>query len=343
MLAVEVERGAAEPVRTRLLRAGLYDRDRRIVRKGNSVEIPVLGKELPLEGYSYRLVEQRGLRPKERRRGFSFGEVRALLKEEFGPGAEAFRGGWEVIGDILIVQLPEGLMGERAMVGRRLLELLPRAKAVLHREGIGEVFRRPRVEVIAGEVGETVHLENSCLYRLDPARVMFSAGNMGERRRMAYVSAPGEVVLDMFAGIGQFTIPLARHSRPRRVIAVEKNPVAYGYLRENIRLNGLGNVEAVLGDCRDVSPPGVADRVIMGYLFDTQGFLPTAVGALKGRGVIHFHTLSTKKGLAILQGKVLEEVEGLGARSRLTGSRFVKSYSPSHWHVVLDIAVVKSG
>ena len=124
---------------------------------------------------------------------------------------------------------------------------------------------------------------------------------------------------------------------------MEKNPVAHGYLRENIGLNGLGNVEAVLGDCRDAAPRGVADRVIMGYLFDTQGFLPTAVGALRDKGVIHFHTLSTKKGLAILQRKVLEKMEELGARPRLLGSRFVKSYSPSHWHVVLDIEAVKSG
>ncbi|MBI4344348.1 MAG: class I SAM-dependent methyltransferase family protein [Euryarchaeota archaeon] len=342
MLAVEVEKRVAEPVRARLLKAGLYDRGRKIVSDGGFVEIPVLEGKLPLDGYSYHLVEQRDSQPRGGRGSPAFGEVRALLREEFGPGAEAFRGGWEMVGDILIVQLPEGLRGERARVGRRLMELLPRAKAVLHREGIGEVFRRPLVEVIAGEVGETVHLENSCLYRLDPTRVMFSAGNMGERRRMAHISSPGEVVLDMFAGIGQFTIPLARHSMPRRVVAVEKNPVAHGYLRENIRLNGLGNVEAILGDCREAAPRGVADRVIMGYLFDTQGFLPTAVGALGRKGIIHFHTLSTKKGLAALQRKVLVSLERLGTKPRLLGSRFVKSYSPSHWHAVLDIEAVKS-
>lgn len=339
MLAVQVEERVAEPVRIRLLKTGLYDRGRRIARNGGFVEIPVLVGKLPLDGYSYRLVEQREPRPKERRRGFSFGEVKAILREEFGSGAGAFHGGWEMIGDVLIVQLPEGLRGEKAEIGRRLLELLPRAKAVLHREGICDVFRRPRVEVIAGEGTETLHRENSCLYRLDPTRVMFSAGNMGERKRMARISAPGEVVLDMFAGIGQFAIPIARHSRPRRVVAVEKNPVAHGYLQENIRLNGLGNVEALLGDCRDVAPQGAADRVIMGYLFDTQEFLLAAVGALKDGGVIHFHALSTKRGLATLQGKVLEGVEELGARPRLLGSRFVKSYSPSYWHVVLDIEV----
>ena len=82
---------------------------------------------------------------------------------------------------------------------------------------------------------------------------------------MAKLVAPGEVVVDPFAGVGQFTVPIARHAKTTVVHSIELNPTAYNYLYENVRINRVGHlVRPLLGDCERIAPRGVADRVLMG-------------------------------------------------------------------------------
>ncbi|NOZ77181.1 MAG: class I SAM-dependent methyltransferase family protein, partial [Euryarchaeota archaeon] len=220
--ALRVRKEDAEAVRVRLLDRGLFDRGRLIKRDGDHVEIPVVGPDVEAGGdIDFEMVEQ--AEPLFNEPGLSFEVVKERLVREFGPGAGEFRGGWELVGDVLIINLPEALEEERFLVGERLLGMFPRARTVVNRRTIRDPLRRPEAEVIAGDRDtRTVHRENGCLFKLDPTKVMFSAGNVEERRRMAYISGPGETVVDMFAGVGQFTIPMAVHSRPARITAIEK-------------------------------------------------------------------------------------------------------------------------
>jgi tRNA wybutosine-synthesizing protein 2 len=343
MLAVRIRKEHSESVRRALWEEGLIDPVRRIQRSGEYVEIPILqGKELPLEEIPYTVIRQRSPLP-QRRKTPSFERVKEILEEELGLDMAPLRGGWERIGDILILQLPDSLLASGRAVGERLLSLFPGVRVVVHRWGVQDVFRRPRTEVLAcrGRGGtETLHKENGCLFRLDPAQVMFSAGNLGERRRMASLAAEGETVVDLFAGVGQLSIPLAKHSGAERVYAIEKNPVAYRYLQENVRLNRLEGMTPLLGDCRDVAPEGVADRVLMGYLFRTEEFLPTALRVLKRSGILHFHTLGEKKGLHRQGEEILASLRDLGREGRVVGTEIVKSYAPGRWHVVFDLEVL---
>jgi tRNA wybutosine-synthesizing protein 2 len=334
-LIVRVNKRDAETVRNRLLREGVLDRRRAILRKDDVVEIPVIKKSAARLEY----VKQKDpiyLPPR-----LSLDRVRRSLGDVLGERAGYLRG-WELLGDILVVCLPLETEEEKREVGRRLLQFFPQAKAVVNRKGIIHTFREPRVELLCGIDTETVHKENGCRFRMDVARVMFSAGNLEERRRMAYISDKKEVVLDMFAGIGQFTIPIARHSKPKKVIAIEKNPVALRYLWDNIKLNGLSNVEVLLGDCREKSPTGKVDRVVMGYIFDTHIFLPHALNALRDGGVIHYHSL-VKRGDEAREKTFLHHlVTTLGYAATRIKRRKVKSYSPRYHHMVFDIEVERS-
>ncbi|MFQ5647774.1 MAG: class I SAM-dependent methyltransferase family protein, partial [Candidatus Aenigmatarchaeota archaeon] len=188
------------------------------------------------------------------------------------------------IGDIAILSSPvpreeaEGLLREL------------KVKTVCVKEGpVSGELRQPRVRVLAGNGTETIHKEAGCLYKLDVSRVMFSKGNMKERHRPAGLVRPGEVVVDMFAGIGYFSAPVALACPGCKVWSIELNPDAVHYLKENIRLNKVSNVQVLEGDCRKVQVPEKADRVLMGYLPGTEKFLPAAFRFLKPRGVIHFH------------------------------------------------------
>ncbi len=250
--------------------------------------------------------------------------------------------GWEILGSVMVVSLGSGYSNrEKRLIGETIVKLHPTAETVVNRTSIDDELRKPRTEVIAGAGTATVHVENGCIYRIDPARVMFSFGNKEERKRMAKISSPNEIVVDMFSCVGQFTLPLAKHSRPEKVYAIEKNPVAFQYLKENIAQNKLNNVEPLEGDCCEVCPTDVANRVLMGYLFETERFLPTAIKALNERGTLHYHFNCTEENLEYEIQRVLKLALKHSASAKVSKTVKVKSYAPKMYHWVLDIDIEK--
>ncbi|PWU84734.1 hypothetical protein C4B63_206g3 [Trypanosoma cruzi] len=69
----------------------------------------------------------------------------------------------------------------------------------------------------------TTHVENGIRYSFDVCKVMFCSGNGTERMHFATIEARDEVVVDMFAGIGYFTLPLAVFGFVKVIHALEKN------------------------------------------------------------------------------------------------------------------------
>ena len=188
----------------------------------------------------------------------------------------------KVIGDILVLK-------NHVDNPQELLKI-PGVNRVVRLRRIKGLKREPDVEVIIGEGTETVHRENHCLFKLDVARIMWSKGNTTERKRMSQLVEDGETIVDLFAGIGYFTIPMAVHAHPGKIYAVEINPVAHQYLQDNIVLNKVQNVvEPILGNCRDLAPRNTADRVLMGYIGNTEEYLDVAMEAIKDEGIIHYH------------------------------------------------------
>ncbi|MCJ7517732.1 MAG: class I SAM-dependent methyltransferase family protein [Methanomassiliicoccales archaeon] len=215
-------------------------------------------------------------------------------------------------------------------------------KAVLRDVGgIKGEFREPVIRTLLGEDTVATHLENGIRYKFDAAKIMFSSGNIEERLRMAELVCDGETVVDMFAGIGYFSIPLAVYQRPSKVIACELNPVAFRYLEENIALNQVSRiVKPVLGDNRDLAGEGIADRVIMGYVKTTHEHLPAAVRLLKSGGVIHYHETCPNELLPNRPvQRILENVKG--GRAEIIRMKEIKSYAPVVTHVVVDAKIFK--
>lgn len=263
--------------------------------------------------------------------------VRASLRDALAPEelARVPRGYFRV-GDVLVLDLP--LPGDEALVAQAFAREL-RMRSVLGRAGrVSGEFRRPTMRHLWGDPETTtVHTEVGVKYRIDPARVMWSPGNLAERQRLAALRVPGATVVDLFAGVGYLSLPLAVHGGAARVVAIEKAPATYGFLRENAALNGVAQrYETVLGDCRDVAPTGVADRVLLGLLPDSIGFLPTALAALRRPGcILDVHRAVPADGLARSAREVLARVPG-GA---LLATHRVKSYGPGKDHVVHEVRV----
>jgi len=336
--AIAVRSHDAQKALEALIEQGRLDDSRRISRTEREVQLPVTEPPETLP-FDFEVVEQQDIVP--RRYPTPMAEIRARIQEEL-PAVDpaALPESWEKIGDILVMRFPDGF-AEKRRAARVYGEVLD-CRAVLEDiRGIRGVMRQPCVRRLWGDQDtETTHVENGVAFRLDPRRVMFSSGNIDERIRMASIATAGEIVVDLFAGIGYFTLPLAVHSDVR-VYACEINPVAAGYLRSSAALNDVApHVDVRQGDCRSVAPHGVAERVVMGYL-KAAPFLPTAMATLHpAGGVLHYHCACSTDDFP---GEPMQEVQqaarNAGRSAELSRHRMVKSYAPGVVHGVLDMAI----
>ncbi|MGA2933541.1 MAG: SAM-dependent methyltransferase [Methanomicrobiales archaeon] len=244
------------------------------------------------------------------------------------PERKPYRGrGYQLLGDLVLLHGSPPTSQEVDEI-REWLD----PRGILWVRGIAGIERAPRVEIIWGTAGEVRQKEYGCTFTLDPARVMYAMGNLSERHRVVNLvkeNGAGERVGDLFAGIGYFSIPLARAGC--RVHAMEISPVAFGYLLRNIRENDVSDrVKPECGNCRDLLE-GEYDRLILGH-FDAPDHLSEALAHVKAGSVLHIHSLRDES------NRIGSLARGAGFTPAIT-TRRVKSYAPHTWHMVQDVAL----
>lgn len=211
-------------------------------------------------------------------------------------------------------------------------------KTIMKIDHIQGTRREPVYKVLFGSETETINKENGCLFKLDLSKVMWSKGNNNERLRIAKLVGDDETVIDMFAGIGYFSIPIGVHSNAKRVYAIEINPNSYHYLCENIKLNKLNNIVPILGDCKVETPKYKADRIVMGYVKTTHHYLKVAIDSLNKGGIIHYHETVPEK---LMETRPIERIiSQAGDRDvELLKINKIKKYAPGVEHVVVDARI----
>lgn len=274
--------------------------------------------------------------------------LRKMISKVSGISEERIPGSFQIVGDIILAKfMPKKNLSlrEKRKIASVCLEVLPTKRTFCEIRGVEGEFRKPSVRVLAGEKNtETIHKEHGIAYCIDVSKTMFSKGNLSERKRIIGKIKKGEIVVDMFAGIGYFTLGISKFSRAKEVVAIEKNPNSFVFLEKNIEINKLKNITPILGDCRKVAMrrefQGIANRVLMGYLPKTCKFLPYAFRFLKPRGIIHYHDTYHKKELWDKPVKKLEKyAKKSGFKIRILDKRIIKSYAPNVFHIVLDAEV----
>jgi tRNA wybutosine-synthesizing protein 2 len=199
-----------------------------------------------------------------------------------------------------ILTLDPRLLPWKQPIGEIYLKYIPELSTIAHKVGITtQETRTPDYEVLAGDPHTiTIHKELHCTFMIDALRLTFSSGNHAERRHMIQICRPNDQILDMFACVGNLSIPLAVHNPTVTVLGIDINPIACAYLAKNIQMNHLTNrYYAVCGDNRTATPYDWADRIIMGYFDLESAHFSRALMALSQSqgGTIHAHGLSSTK------------------------------------------------
>lgn len=311
---VRVEKKKGQDAIQALRKSGAFDREYDIINEGDYLCIPVLeDKEVP-EGMETVLREGRARRKKDQ--------------------PEGIKGSYDIIGSIVL------------MKRSNTRDPIKVARAVLQRPGIKSVFldhgvhgenRTRRLELIAGEDNRiAMYRENGIVLRVDVCRAYFSPRLATERMVVSGGVRDGDFIIDMFAGIGPFSILIARN-HACRIVAMDHNESAISLLRDNMGLNRLkGTIEPVQGDAREkISEYRNADRIIMNLPHGAYAFVGSALKALKPGGILNFYEVTTVEGIA----ERMAELREMGLT--LVYKREVHGYSRDEYMYSLEL--VKTG
>jgi len=330
----------AEEFIQQLRSRGLIDSSWRIVKRDGRVLIPIVD-EPPFEWSSLgaRFEEHESVPPRSGPRDpwhrLREGLTAAAIPIDVGPRR------WKRIGDVIIFRLSPEARSHASEIGRIYGTVLGARTVAEDRSGIHGPLRTPDIRILWGNGTETQHTEAGIRYALDVSQVMFSPGNIAERIEAAKRIPPRSVVVDLFAGIGYFSLPVAVRAQPEIVYACELNPVGFSFLVRNVRLNRAENVVPLYGDCRDVAPRGVADWVLMGH-FDARSYLDVGFAALRGAGTIVFHELCPKEQFPdALALRLASAAQAHWMQIRSLQTHVVKSYAPGIVHAVAEIRVAR--
>jgi len=327
-LCVKVKKRFGEPVRQALAEMDLLDNSYRLSADDDCLYVPVMD-ECPEDVCS------------------NLPHVAELVKHDLQPNKKqitpenllGFSPSFEIVGDIAIL---DGDEEEPEKVAQTLLEFRKSLRVVLQEKaGITGEFRVRSFRLVAGEDRtETVHRDHGYRYLVDVAKVYFTPRLSTERQRVVLQLKSDDVVVDMFAGVGPYSIPAAK--KCGYVYAIDKNPHAVEYLQKNIELNRLDNVEAFVADARDLPQRlgQVADHVIMNLPHNACDFVNEAVALTKPGGIIHYYAMAHEDALFGPSLCLIEEAAKKADREfEVLETRSVRSYAPHQYNICIDVRI----
>ncbi|MHA1887008.1 MAG: class I SAM-dependent methyltransferase [Promethearchaeota archaeon] len=248
----------------------------------------------------------------------------------------------------IIIKLHSNLVPYAKEIAELIPQILPHVIAVWNRTGeIEGRYRQPMglVHLWGDSSTEITITENHVRYKFDFTKIMFAKGNATERNRIPKKVCKGEIIIDMFTGIGYFSLGMAKTRLPQKIYSIEWNPTAFHYLQENVKLNHVEEIiEPIFGDCREIVPnlveKGVlADKIIMGLLPEPVDAIPAALTAVKPEGTLIIYEGVDKKHSTRLFDEFNQIAQNHGYLCELREQRIVKNYKPHEYHVVVEIFV----
>ncbi len=272
-----------------------------------------------------------------------------MLKDKLSPNLLAsVPHAIDFVGDIAVVEIPPELQDHKRAIGEAILQIHKRLNTVLAKSGPVEgAYRLREFEIVAGvKKTETTYREYGCVYHIDIAKAYFSPRLSHEHARVASQVKEEEIVVDMFAGIGPFSILIAKKHENVKVYSIDVNPDAIEFLRRNVAANRVENrVMPILSDVRQVVKQqlgGVADRVIMNLPEKAIEYIDVACKAIKPKGgIMHYYEFThTPDPLETARVRLAEAIKQTNRNlKKILLTRVVRATAPFTWQVVVDAKI----
>ena len=286
------------------------------------------------------------------------GGISALLKSELSDEEIAsISRSVDIIGDILILKTIKGAsISEQTLkkAAKIILDKMPYVKVVLYQTTpVDGIYRVRKFKWLAGEKRTvTIHREYGCSFYTDVEKAYFSPRLSFERKRIADQVSAMEIVVNMFAGVGCYSILIAKFSKAAVIYSIDINPEAYLYMVRNCKLNNVGGrVVPLMGDAARFSNKlrDEADRVLMPLPSMAYDFLENAIEMLKPskKTIIHFYDFQYGKSKEEALEKAHAKLEKHLRRIKrvkdfeIVFKRVVRGTGPHWWQCVLDVEILK--
>jgi len=332
-------------------RLNLFDQELRIQQVEDYLYIPLISGPLPKDVKEFKksLLKFEVSTYKFRERAKRPPSLVDMLEDKLPPHHLAsLPRAIDFIGDIAIIEIPPELEGHKTTIGEAILNTHKRVNTVLAKTSAVEgVYRLRKFSVVAGvEKTGTIHREHGCVYHVDLAKAYFSPRLSHEHNRVAEQVREGEIVVDMFAGVGPFSILTAKKHEKVQIYAIDVNPDAVDLLKRNIAVNRVERkVVPVLGDVRQVVRErliGVADRVIMNLPEKAIEYVDVACEAIKlGGGIMHYYEFTNAPDpLETARVRLTEAISQTNRNvKKILLARTVRATAPFTWQVVVDAEI----
>ena len=261
--------------------------------------------------------------------------------------AAHFHSAFDQIGDIVIIKIPDELMPKKKLIAGAILANVNTAKTVFAQVSPVRGDSRVRdLELIGGENRTiTEYKEHACRFKVDVAKTYFSPRLSTERQRIAGMVGENETIVNMFAGVGTYSVVIAKANKTCRVYSIDSNSAASELDRINAKLNKVQDrVFPICGDAVEVikaSLAGQADRVLMPLPERAKEFVDSAVLALKEKGIVHYLAHIKADGKKASQEMGLKVTHETFAKHdhHILGVRVVREVGPRMFQIVADVSV----
>ena len=261
--------------------------------------------------------------------------------------AAHFHSAFDQIGDIVIIKIPDELMPKKKLIADAILANVKTAKTVFAQVSpVRGDYRVRDLELVAGENRTiTEYKEHACRFKVDVAKTYFSPRLSTERQRIAAMVGENETIVNMFAGVGTYSVVIAKANKTCRVYSIDSNSAASELDRINAKLNKVQDrVFSICGDAVEViedSLAGQADRVLMPLPERAKEFVDSAVLALKEKGIAHYFAHIKADGKKASQEMGLKITHETFAKydHHILGVRVVREVGPRMFQIVADVSV----
>ena len=253
--------------------------------------------------------------------------------------------GYSRTGDIAIFHhIDKEIQNYRRIIGEAIIQLDPQVNVVVEQRTTHTIHRKPQIIHLAGEKRyNTEHKEFDTIFHLDVSEITFSPGNKGERNYLIKTVRNNEIICDMFACIGNLSLPIIVNNSTVKAHGIEINETAFKFLKKNIKVNKLEErYFPILGDNREKTPRNIGNRILMGYFETDEKQLECAIQAINQEGWIHYHNIAPRDDLTQSE-KFVEKMSKKGYFViKELKSRKIKKYSPRQYHICTDIFIQKN-